>query len=74
MYTSIMFYALKAKLALQKLLTDERGEVNVVAIVVLIAVAIILAVLLKGQLEGLIKTLVGGITKKAQNELGIPET
>lgn len=73
MYTSIMFYALKAKLALQKLLTDERGEVNVVAIVVLIAVAVILAVLLKEQLGDLIETLVGGITKKAQTALGIPE-
>lgn len=72
MYTSIMFYALKAKLALQKLLTDERGEVNVVAIVVLIAVAVILAVLLKNKLTTLIGTLVDGITKKAQTDLGIP--
>lgn len=71
MYTSIMFYALKAKLALQKLLTDERGEVNVVAIVVLIAVAVILAVALKNQLTTLIETLVRGITKKAQTDLGI---
>lgn len=63
------YFGLRAKIALQKLFTDERGEVNVVAIVVLIAVAVVLALLLKNQLAELIKTLINGISTKANTAL-----
>ena len=65
----INYFGLKAKLAMKKFFTNERGEVNVVAIVVLIAVAVVLALLLKEQIAGLIRDLVGKITEKAGTAL-----
>ena len=44
---------------------DERGEVNVVAIVVLIGVAVLLAILFKNQVSALITTLFEKITGTA---------
>ena len=58
------YFLQKAKMAAQKALKDERGDVNVVAIVVLIAVAVMLALLFKNQIEQLITNLIGGITSK----------
>lgn len=69
MYTYLKLYGWKARNAMQKLFTDERGEVNVVAIVVLIAVAVVLALLFKEQIAGLIKALIGNITNKANEAL-----
>lgn len=63
------YFMQKAKMAAQKVLKDERGDVNVVAIVVLIAVAVMLAILFKGQIEQLITNLIGGITGKANTIL-----
>lgn len=65
----LSYLSLKAKLAMRKLLTDESGEVNVVAIVVLIAVAVVLALLLKDQIAELIRNLIGQITGKASEAL-----
>lgn len=42
-------------------LTDERGDVNIVSIVVLIGVAVLLAVVFKEQAKGLIENLFGQI-------------
>lgn len=67
----IGYMGLRARLAWHKFFTDERGDVNVVAIVVLIAVAVILAVTLKNQLSGLIDTLVQGITTSAKTKLDL---
>jgi len=69
MYALASYWGMKAKCAAHRFFTNERGDVNVVAIVVLIAVAVILAVLLKDQLTGLITNLIGGITNKANTEL-----
>ena len=65
----LSYLGLKAKLAIRKLLTDESGEVNVVAIVVLIAVAVVLALLFKEQIAGLIERLIGNIETKAGEAL-----
>lgn len=65
----LSYWGLKAKLAIRKLLTDESGEVNVVAIVVLIAVAVVLALLFKEQIAGLIERLIGNIETKAGEAL-----
>lgn len=62
-------FLLKAKLAAKKLFTDERGDVNVVSIVVLIAVAVMLAILLKDQISTLIRNLITSITGKANSIL-----
>ncbi len=69
MMSYINYFGLQAKLAARKFFTNERGEVNVVAIVVLIAVAVVLALLLKEQIAQLIRTMVGQITGKAQTAL-----
>ncbi len=69
MLSYINYFGLKAKLALRKFMSNERGEVNVVAIVVLIAVAVVLALLLKDQIAGLIRNLIGQITNKAGEAL-----
>ncbi len=66
-YTNL--FLLKAKRAVKRILTDERGDVNVVSIVLLIAVAVVLALLLKDQLTTLISNLLQAITGKAQTIL-----
>lgn len=54
-----------AKMKLRDLFTDEKGEVNIVAIVILIGIAVILALIFKDQIKALLETLFGTITKKA---------
>lgn len=54
---------LKARFS--KFTNDERGEVNVVAIVVLIGVAVLLAILFKEKVAELITSLFNTITGKA---------
>ena len=66
MKANLRIAAMKAK----KFFTNERGDVNVVSIVVLIAVAVVLAILLKGFLGDLIESLIGKIGKKAEGILG----
>ena len=69
----MMFFAKQmlytAKRAAKKFFTDDRGDVNVVAIVVLIAVAVVLALLLKDQLATLIRSMIEAITGKAKTAL-----
>lgn len=60
---------LRAKATMRKVFSDERGDVNVVSIVVLIAVAVVLAILLKDQLSGLISRFIGSIGDKADTIL-----
>lgn len=56
---------LKARFS--KFTNDERGEVNVVAIVVLIGVAVVLAILFKEQVTTLITDLFNKITGKTDD-------
>lgn len=58
-----------AKLALRRFFTNEKGEVNVVAIVVLIAVAVVLALFFKEQIGKLLKSMLESITGKAKTAL-----
>lgn len=67
--TCVSFCAWKVRNAMRKFFTNERGEVNVVAIVVLIAVAVVLALLFKDQIAQLIRTLISQITGKAETAL-----
>ncbi len=69
MLSFIGFMYIKAKLTVQDFLKNERGEVNVIAIIVLIAVAVALALLFKDQISELIETLIGKITTKAGNAI-----
>ena len=65
-----MMYALKSmsmftKTMVKRFLSDEKGEVNIVAIVVLIGIAVLLALIFKDQITGLLETLFGTITESA---------
>lgn len=46
---------------------DEKGEVNIVATVVLIGIAVLLAIVFKDAISDLIKKLLDTIGKKAEN-------
>ncbi len=69
MYQVVSYMYIRAKLALREFFTNESGEVNVVAIIVLIGVAVALALIFKEQITELIKTLVGKLTTKAGNAI-----
>ena len=52
-----------------KLIRDEKGEVNVVAIVVLIGIAIALAVIFRTQISELLTDLLDAIRGKAESAI-----
>lgn len=54
-YIQVMATYVRAKLG--KALSNEKGEVNIIAIVVLIGIAIILAVVFKDKVKDLLNTL-----------------
>ena len=60
---NVIAACVKAKL--YSFLHDERGDVNIVSIVVLIGIAVILAVLFKDAIGGLITSLLETIEKGA---------
>ena len=55
------------KSKLKNLFTDEKGEVNIVAIVVLIGIAVLLALIFKEQISGLITSLINTIKGQAED-------
>ncbi len=65
----LKLYGWKIKNAVRRALTDERGEVSVVAVVLLIAVAVVLVLLFKEQISKLITDLLKSITTKAETVL-----
>lgn len=67
MMQNLMMLGTMAKLKLRRFFSDEKGEVNIVTIVVLIGIAVILALSFKDQIEGLLETLFGTITENANN-------
>ncbi len=58
-----MLIAARAKL--QRFIRDERGDVNIVSIVVLIGVAVLLAIVFKNFLGNLLKDMLNNIGSKA---------
>ncbi len=64
MMQNLMFLALSAKLKAVDLLTDEKGEVNIVATVILIAIAVLLAVYFKREITDVVKGLFNTINPK----------
>lgn len=63
--------SLKAKTS--RFLHDEKGEVNVVAIVVLIGIAIVLALLFKEQITGILESLLETIKGNAEDAVKVGE-
>lgn len=70
MMQNLMMLGSMAKLKLRSFFSDEKGEVNIVAIVVLIGIAVLLALIFKEQIEGLLETLFGTITENANSAVG----
>lgn len=60
-------YANVAKTKIKNFFTDEKGAVDIVAIVVLMGIAVLLALLFQEQIEGLLNTLFAAISGNATN-------
>ncbi len=71
-FENVKTMGLIAKYKLMKLFSDERGDVNVVAIVVLIGVAVLLAILFKDQIGALLTSLLGTINENAEGVVNDP--
>ena len=56
-----------AMIRVQNFVKEERGAVDIVAIVVMIGIAVLLAVLFRKRIEGLLKSLFGTIEGNATN-------
>jgi len=50
---------------LTSLISDEKGEINMIAIVLILIVVVVLAVIFKDGIEGLLKT----ILKRVENDV-----
>ena len=61
----MLLYSSVMKSKLKNLFTDEKSEVNIVAIVVLIGIAVLLALIFKEQITGLITELINTIKGQA---------
>lgn len=70
MMQSLALMGTMAKMKLREFFSDEKGEVNIVAIVVLIGIAVLLALIFKKQIEGLLETLFNTIKTNANNAVG----
>ncbi len=64
------YMMLSARVALNKFMRDEEGDVNIVSMVVLIGIAVLLAVFFRQQIQGLLTTLFATITQNANNAVG----
>lgn len=58
-------YANVAKVKIKNFFTDEKGAVDIVAIVVLMGIAVLLALLFQDQITNLLNTLFAAITGNA---------
>lgn len=67
---NLKMFSAMAGLKLRSFFTDEKGEVNIVAIVVLIGIAVLLALFFKDQIENLLSTLFNTITDNANEAVG----
>ena len=63
----IMSYVNVAKIKVKEFFTDEKGAVDIVAIVVLMGIAVLLALLFQEQITNLLNTLFQAITGNATN-------
>ncbi len=66
---SMVGLKLWAQAKFNKLLRDEKGEVNIVAIVILIGIAVALAIIFRKAILNLIKSLLNQITGSANEAI-----
>lgn len=65
MTKKINMAAIRLKVFIDSFLHQERGAVDIVAIVILIAIAVVLAVFFKDQIAKLLRTMMKTIQEKA---------
>lgn len=65
MLQNLTMMMVSAKVKLNRFLRDERGDVNIVSIVVLIGIAVLLAIVFKDAIGGLLTDLLETITGNA---------
>lgn len=70
MMNALNTYWMIAQIKMREFFTDEKGDVNIVSIVVLIGIAVLLAVIFKDGITKLIEGLLGTITQNATNAVG----
>lgn len=69
MMNYLMAMLIRAENKIREFISEEDGEVNIVAIVVLIGIAVILAILFRGMITNLLKSLFGTIENNATNAI-----
>lgn len=69
---AIQMFAINAKAKLHKFFKEEKGEVNIVSMVVLIGIAVLLAIVFKDAIGNLITNLLETITNNATGAVNNP--
>jgi len=65
MYMALTTFAMMCKAKVQRFLKDEKGEVNIIAIIIVLAIALALAVIFRNQIVKLFDQIWGGIWDSA---------
>lgn len=66
---NLMLFKVWAQAKFSKFLHEEKGEVNIVAMVILIGIAVVLAIIFKDAISGLINSLLNQIQGNANNAI-----
>lgn len=66
----MMIWGPLVKAKVKKVFTDEKGDVNIVSIVVLMGIAVLLALVFQKEVTKLLEGLFGTISEKANDAVG----
>lgn len=66
---TLKLMAMKVQSKFREFISNERGDVNIVSIVVLIGIAVLLAILFKDQIAKLLKSMFEAISENATNTI-----
>lgn len=72
LYAKLLAFVCFAEAKIKDFFNEEKGAVDIVAIVVIIGVAVLLAIVFKDQLGGLISSLFSTITGNASDVVNTP--
>lgn len=66
----LYFKGMELKMAAGRMLKDERGETNIIAIILILAIVIALAIFFRGAIKELFNTIWADITTDVNNATG----
>ncbi len=66
----LYFKGLDAKAKLAKLMKNERGDTNIIAIIIILAIVIALAIVFRGAIKSLFDKIWASITGDVEGSLG----